>query len=61
VLEVAAYQIEDGYIQEAIDSIAWAHDIAQHYKHNAYVKHKARNVLRKVSKLKNHLQGVLQA
>ena len=61
VLEVAQYQIKDGYIEEAIDSIAWAHDIAQHYKHSAYVKHKAKKLLKKVSQARNHLQGVLQA
>jgi hypothetical protein len=58
VLRVAKCQIKDGFIDEAIDSINWAFDIAQQYKHSAYVKHKAQKLLEKVTRLKRKLRKV---
>ena len=58
IIQTAEFQIDDGFIEEAIDSISWAYDIAQRYKSSPYLKHKAMNLLRKVTQMKRKLRRI---
>lgn len=58
IIRAAEFQIDDGCIEAAIDSISRAYDIAQRYKSNTAMEYKAMNLLQKVVELKRKLRRI---
>lgn len=59
MLDYAEMMIEDGFLDDALDMVAWAHDVAQHYKTSAYAGHKAKGLLNKAILIKKQLRKEL--
>ena len=56
MVEYAEMMIHDGYVEDAMDMVAWAYDVAQYYKGSAYVGDKARQLLNKAIQIKRQLR-----
>lgn len=61
ILTIAEFQIKEGYINEAVDSISWAQDVGFYYQHNAYVGHRAKGVLQESRRLLRQIEEVNHA
>jgi hypothetical protein len=56
IIDVAEYQLKDGWVKEAIDSTAWCYDLARYYEDNMYVRDKVKRLLKKTTKMMNKLK-----
>jgi hypothetical protein len=58
ILNMAEFQLDSGLFEDAIDGVAWAHDIAFYYRNNMYVKDRARELMQEVQRVMKKLKKV---